>query len=152
YGCPINECPPIPPFSPDRLPWEVNIAGLIPSDPPIGSWDWRDNVLIGTASAVAGQVFNAGWGAIYLSPGMLPGDFRSDPVYGSLVPQGKADIFFSFFNYLFPGFQGLPGAYRGLPAIGVVMTEFFNDSINGCYGNTVPWQSQQAFGEIPVFP
>jgi len=32
------------------------------------------------------------------------------------------------------------GQYFGLPAIGFVMTEFFNDSVNGFYGNTVPWQ------------
>jgi hypothetical protein len=42
---------------------------------------------------------------------------------------GVFNFFNNFFNY-----------YQGLPAIGIVMTEFYNGAVSGYYGNTVPWQ------------
>jgi hypothetical protein len=114
-----------------RLPYETNVIGLYPVDPnppaTVSVPYFRNNMTIGTANAAASQIFYSGWGRIDLSPSLaplLPGDTRT-------YIQGAAGIIFNFFT-----------AYRGLPAIGIVMTEFYNGSptVNGYYGNTVPWQ------------
>jgi len=148
-----------------KLPYEVNVIGVVPNDPP--QVDFRNNTAIATANNQSLQVFNEGWGQIDLSPDLL--FVTSDP---RIVRQGKNPVTFNFMGTLFPTgavpvpgvhypFEctlipgGCPGAYRGLPAIGIVMTEFFNDSvgqifgIGGYFGNTVPWQYEAAFGETP---
>lgn len=110
-----------------RLPYEVNILGLRPVDPPV--IDFRNNLVIPTANNATAQKFWSGWGELDLSPivGFNAADTR-------VVPQGKVVLAgFNFFNNIF-------NAYRGLPAIGVVMTEFYNGQVSGYYGNTVPWQ------------
>ena len=94
------------------------------------------------ASAVPAQTYYSGWGRIDLSPPLIPvmpGDTRT-------IRQGKGfilslappvtlpePILFNFFNNFMT-------AYRGLPAIGIVMTEFYNGAVSGYYGNTVAWQ------------
>jgi len=150
------------------LPWEVNVIGLLPLDPlpdPFAR-GWRDNYLIATKNASSGQTFFSGWGEINLSPPLIAGDIRA-------AVQGKANIIFNYMNNFFPTgvfpgdaedgvgfpdgckFAGCPGAYRGLPAVGIVMTEFFNDFVGkvgnfGYYGNSVPWQFGVAWGELPL--
>ncbi len=104
-----------------QIPYEVNVIGLSTT----GTVAFRNNLALTTTSG--GATFYSGWGRINLSP-LVPtssGDTRT-------VPQGKAPTLFNFFNNFF-------NAYRGLPAIGIVMTEFFNSSVNGYFGNTVPW-------------
>ena len=130
--------PPTEPISPGvsrvpRLPWEVNVIGLYPLDPVPTAPYFRNNVVFATASAASGQSFTSGWGEIDLSP--WPNLGAADT---RVLPQGKSLVgtqwgVFNFFNNIF-------NAYRGLPAIGVVMTEFYNGTISGYYGNTVPWQ------------
>ena len=142
-----------------KCPWEVNVFGVIPIDPaPV---NFRNNVAIATANNTTQQVFTSGWGWIDFSPNI---DFvGTDP---RTITQGESGISFSFYNNFFgagpvPAGQvaancgtvaapaPCPGAYRGLPAIGIVMTEFFNDSLEGYYGNTVPWQYSVDFGGVP---
>ncbi len=165
--------PPEFPVSPgtskiEILPWEVNVIGLLPvsSLPDPASRGWRDNLLLSTqgASGTPADTFKAGWVSLDLSPftsEVGASDPRADATFGSFAAQGKANITFNFMGTLFPtgpapqaGFHwpaGAPylGQYRGLPAIGIVMTEFYNPSIHGYYGNTVPWQYEAAFGEAP---
>jgi hypothetical protein len=151
---PVSPSEPLQPGLP-HCPWEVNVFGLIPHDP--ASVDFRNNVAIATANAISGQTFTSGWGWIDLSPNLkfVSSDNRA-------VSQGEGSlaspITFNFFNNIFPGGPMMPpspgtfpGAYRGLPGIGIVMTEFFNDSIGAgaYYGNTVPWQYAVDFGDIP---
>lgn len=159
--------PPSVPISPsgrtsvEVLCYEVNVIGLLPQDPipDPAARGWRDNTLLPTMNSSSGQTFNEGWAIIDLTPDSLGigTDPRLDGTFGSGVPQGKSGIDFSFFNNFFgavlPSGQVLAGAgrYRGLPAIGIVMTEFYNDSVLGYYGNTVPWQYDVAFGIDPVF-
>jgi hypothetical protein len=109
-----------------RLPYEVNIVGLRPVDAPAA--DFRNNLALPTANSSTAQKFFEGWIEFDLSPavGFSAGDTR-------IVPQGEAPIIFNFYNNFF-------NAYRGLPAIGIVMTEFFNGAVSGYFGNTVPWQ------------
>ena len=162
------------------LPWEVNVIGLLPVNnlPDPFARGWRDNLLLATQGALgtAADTFKSGWVSLNLSPlgntvGVL--DSRSDATFGSLVAQGKSGIIFNFMGTLFPTgaarqlgwhFPGIIGVdpggscpvggclgqYRGLPAIGIVMTEFYNATIKGYYGNTVPWQYEAAFGEAPT--
>ena len=138
---PISPSPPDVPSIP-RLPYEVNVVGFYPIDPaptvtptaPV----FRNNVTIATANTGTAQTFYSGWGWFDLSPevGFVSGDTRSVR-QGENVTVGLWSYFpnFSFFNNLFT-------IYNGLPAVGIVMTEFYNDSVNGYYGNTVPWQYQ----------
>ena len=109
-----------------RLPYEVNVIGINPNDP--SQIIFRNNVAIATRNITSGQTFNEGWGWIDLSPALA--FVSTDP---RTVRQGESGIVFNFFNNIATG-------YQGLPAIGIVMTEFFNDSVEGYYGNTVPWQ------------
>ena len=110
-----------------RLPYEVNVIGLYPTDPATASPVFRNNVTFATASTASAQIFYSGWGKIDLSPPLYPiNETRA-------APQGESGIVFNFYNNFFT-------AYRGLPAIGIVMTEFYNGSSSGYYGNTVPWQ------------
>jgi hypothetical protein len=121
-----------------RLPYETNVIGLYPVDPnppaTVTVPYFRNNMTIGTANAstVPVTTFYSGWGRIDLSPSvgppLLAGDTRT-------YRQGAGGILFNFFNNYF-------SSYRGLPAIGIVMTEFYNGlpTVNGYYGNTVPWQ------------
>lgn len=142
------------------LPWEVNIIGFLPQDPPPDPFarGWRDNLVIPTKNAGTGQTFTSGWADFDLSPDPITsGDPRSLSGGGKGWTQGKSGIAFSFFNNFFgpgpaPAGQVLKGigAYRGLPAMGIVMTEFFNSSFNGYFGNTVPWQYGVDWGENPV--
>ena len=98
-----------------------------------------------------------------LSPDLFGAD---DPRQSDAAPnrsQGEVNVIFNFMGTLFPtgaaaqvgwhwpGAQYL-GQYRGLPALGIVMTEFFNDSIAGYYGNTVHWNYVAAFGDAPDLP
>ncbi len=124
-GQPISPPPVVTPSIP-RLPFEVNVIGLVPQDPPVVAF--RNNVALATANSQTMQTFNSGWAFIDLSPnlGFITGDTRT-------APQGESNITFNFFGNMYDN-------YRGLPAIGVVMTEFFNGSVNGFFGNTVPWQ------------
>jgi hypothetical protein len=132
-----------------RLPFEVNVIGIDPHDPaPIV---FRNNVAIATANSQTGQTFTAGWGWIDLSPNLR--FVSTDP---RAVTQGESGIIFNWFGNMFPlgpivpPLNGqFPGAYRGLPAIGIVMTEFFNDTVEGYFGNTVPWQYSVDFGSVP---
>jgi len=140
--------PPTIPVSPPTstsqtiLPWEVNIIGLLPKDPlpdPFAR-GWRDNFLIATKNTAANQAFFSGWGEIDLSPELITGDIRT-------VRQGRFGITFNFMNNIFD-------EYRGLPAVGIVMTEFFSDFVFkfgnfGYFGNTVPWQFGVAWDEDP---
>jgi len=124
-----------------KLPYEVNVIGIDPHDP--GHIIFRNNVAIATQNLTSGQTFNTGWGFIDLSPrrGFVTNDPRTigQGEYPGQVPAFNG---FNFFGNLFT-------QYRGLPAIGVVMTEFFNDSVEGYYGNTVPWQYAVDFGSAP---
>ena len=129
--------PPTIPISPGRtplcrLPWQVNVIGLYPSE-TVSPNTFRNNWLLPTASATGSQTFYSGWGRIDLSPplGVLSGDTRS--VRQGAGPFRADPIVFNFFNNFF-------NEYFGLPAIGIVMTEFYNDTVAGYYGNTVPWQ------------
>jgi hypothetical protein len=135
--------PPTNPISPGqgnplcRLPYEVNVIGLQAVDPaPIV---FRNNWAIPTSNTTSSQAFYAGWGRIDLSPPVQTGDTRGTGGLGG-ARQGKgfgvgvnAPIVFNFFNNFFD-------RYYGLPAIGIVMTEFYNGAVSGYYGNTVPWQ------------
>ena len=109
-----------------RLPYEVNVIGIDPNDP--AQIAFRNNVAIATKNSTSGQEFNSGWGWIDLSPAL--GFVSIDP---RTIRQGESGIIFNFYNNFFT-------QYYGLPAIGIVMTEFFNDLLEGYYGNTVPWQ------------
>lgn len=109
-GAPISPPPTIPP---GKLPWEVNVIGLYPSD-SFGP-EFRNNV--GVSTAGGGLTFYSGYGIVDL------GDSN----------QGKDAINFNFFGNVYL-------AYNGLPAIGVVMTEFYNGQLSGYFGNTIPWQ------------
>lgn len=126
-GCAISPCPT---GAIRRLPYEVNIVGLKPID--IYSedvFDFRNNVGVPTSNSATAppQLFFSGWAEIDLSPATgSTGDPRS-------YPQGKYPVNFNFYNNFF-------NYYRGLPAIGIVMTEFYNGTVSGYYGNTVPWQ------------
>jgi hypothetical protein len=127
---PISPPPPTTPSIP-RLPYEVNIIGLYPSV-TLPTLYFRNNVLIATGTSST-TPFIAGYAWFDLSPANLgTGDSRT-------YSQGEAwnyslpNHFFNFYNNLF-------SEYRGLPAIGIVMTEFYNDTVNGYYGNTVPWR------------
>jgi len=124
-GCPISPCPST---TLKRLPWEVNIIGLRPvSTADETVYDFRNNYGLATANNASGQTFFSGWTELDLSPESgLTGDTRN-------FPQGKYPAVFNFYNNFF-------NAYRGLPALGIIMTEFYNGSTNGYYGNTVPWQ------------
>lgn len=136
--CAISPCTP----SLQRLPYEVNIIGL----KPITAYsedivDFRNNVGWSTVSSALGaQTFYSGWAEIDLSSphGVVSGDQRN-------IEQGKYLILFSFYNNLF-------SYYRGLPVIGVVMTEFYNGTVTGYYGNTVPWQYDVYWTQQNTFP
>ena len=121
-GIPVPCTPSIPPVCPQTvLPWEVNVVGIskgIEWDP--FSRGFRDNILVSTGGL--GRNCNEGWGLFDLSPGSIGG-----PVNRANRSQGKTNITFSLMEALFSG-GARPGQYRGLPAIGVVMTEFYNDS------------------------
>jgi len=105
--------------------------GLYPEDPVV--MGFRNNVGISTGNASLGQKFYSGSGKIDLSPNLSGGDDTRTYV------QGEEGILFNFFGNLY-------SAYRGLPAIGVVMTEFFNDPLITYYGRTLPWQCSTAWG------
>jgi hypothetical protein len=109
-GAPISPAPTIPP---GKLPWEVNIIGLYPSETMTP--EFRNNVAVSTAGG--GQTFYTGYGILDL------GDNN----------QGKDNVTFNFFGNMF-------ASYNGLPAIGIVMTEFYNGQVNGYYGNTIPFR------------
>jgi len=158
-GCTVSPCEGC------RLPYQVNIAGLYPVDPLVDANPptatnsapfFRNNMILYTANhsnPVSSQTFYNGWGRVDLSPAIGSfsigaGDtrnYRQGKGYHTfpfLFPTGNAPpatflpdlpFTFSFFNNLFT-------YYYGLPAIGVVMTEFYNASVSGYYGNTVPWQ------------
>jgi len=123
---------PLPPSIP-RLPYEVNIIGLIPKE-GVAPY-FRNNYHIATASASTGQTFYSGWGSLDLSPAV---GFISDT---RTVQQGE-NVATSAWSYwpVFSFFNTLFNQYNGLPAIGVVMKEFFNDPLRTYYGGTVPWQ------------
>jgi len=124
--CAISPCTP----SLQRLPYEVNIVGLKPITAYSEDiFDFRNNVGVSTTSSAAGaQTFYSGWAEFDISPptGVVTGDLRN-------IPQGKYPLLFNFYNNWF-------NYYRGLPVIGIVMTEFYNAVVSGYYGNTVPWQ------------
>jgi hypothetical protein len=109
-GQPISPPPVIPP---GKLPYEVNIVGYYPTEGPAP--EFRNNVGVGTSGG--GQTFYTGYTITDL------GDNG----------QGEDNIQFNFYGNVF-------ASYNGLPAVGIVMTEFFNDSVNGYYGNTIPWR------------
>ena len=126
--CAISPCPV---GAIKRLPYEVNIVGLKPIDAYTeDTFDFRNNVGFATSNSTATPVqqFFSGWAEFDLSPatGLTSGDPRN-------IPQGKFPLTFNFYNNFF-------NYYRGLPAIGIVMTEFYNGAASGYYGNTVPWQ------------
>ncbi len=136
-GCAISPCPQT---GVKRLPYEVNIVGLKPIDTYSEDiYDFRNNVGVATSNSltVPAQKFFSGWAEIDMSPatGQNAGDPRT-------VPQGQTGIVFNFYNNFF-------NTYRGLPAIGIVMTEFFNATIPGYYGNTVPWQYGVDWRRVP---
>ena len=110
-----------------RLFWEVNLIGLYAQDPLPTLPIFRNNMAIPTVNTSTGEPFYSGRGTIDLSPNLLGGNDTRTYV------QGEEGILFSFLGNLY-------SAYHGLPAIGVVMTEFFNDSSKSYYGNTAPWQ------------
>lgn len=116
-GQPISPPPQIPP---GKLPWEVNIIGVYPSTTAVA--EFRNNVVVSTSDG-ASNTFYTGYGIIDLG-------FNG---------QGKDNITFSFFGDIGSGWN-IFHSYNGLPAIGIVMTEFFNDSIEGYYGNSIPWR------------
>jgi hypothetical protein len=119
-----------------RLPYEVNVIGLYPTDPAPSAPIFRNNITFATASIASGQTFYSGWGKIDLSPPLFPiNETRT-------LPQGESGIVFNFYNNFFT-------AYRGLPALGIVMTEFYNGSNSGYYGNTVPWQYEVDWRWVP---
>jgi hypothetical protein len=124
-----------------RLPYEVNVIGLDPRDPALILF--RNNVAIATANSTSGQIFNTGWGFIDLSPriGFVTSDLRT-------IGQGEPGLVGPAYNGM-DWFNNVFKSYRGLPAIGIVMTEFFNQTVEGYFGNTVPWQYSVAFGELP---
>jgi hypothetical protein len=146
--------PPI--FSPAqgcRLPYEVNIAGLYPVSPEVSGAPtatnsapyFRNNMILYTANNYADSThglvpFYSGWGRIDLSPAFnnWVGDYRNYRqgrgfhVTGSAAYPPDAPFLFNFFNNIYEW-------YYGLPAIGLVMTEFYNAQVSGYYGNTVPW-------------
>lgn len=146
FQVPQNPISPSPPGAQvNTLPFEVNVIGLYPIDPPpsvanpITAPVFRNNVTMQTASTgPPAQVFYSGWGWIDISPllGFAGGDPRGYR-QGENVNTTTFSYFlnFSFFNNLFT-------TYFGLPAVGIVMTEFYNDQVNGYFGNTVPWQYQ----------
>ena len=120
-----------------RLPYEVNVIGFYPTDPATSAPIFRNNVTFATASTASAQIFYSGWGKIDLSPPLYPiNETRA-------APQGESGIVFNFYNNFF-------SAYRGLPALGIVMTEFYNGSSSGYYGNTVPWQYSVDWSNIAV--
>lgn len=156
---PISPPPPGPP--PDIIPWEVNVVGLLPIDPRPDPFTrgWRDNLIISTRNANLGITYNEGWSIMDLSPDLfgVNDPRQADPARS----QGKLPV--TVFNYMgtlfptgpaaqvgwhWPGQEYL-GQYRGLPALGIVMTEFFNQALEGYYGNTVHWNYRAAFGEAP---
>jgi len=130
------------------LPYEVNVIGLYPIYPAPTAPYFRNNLDIPTqnTSVTPIQTFYSGWGFLDLSPapGFVTGDPRgvNDTLgvarQGENVAFGGAARWSYFVNFNF--FNNLYSNYLGLPAIGIVMTEFYNDSNNGYYGNTVPWQ------------
>jgi hypothetical protein len=126
-GCAISPCPT---GAIRRLPYEVNIVGLKPIDAYSEDvFDFRNNVGVPTSNAATtpAQLFFSGWAEFDLSPATgTTGDPRN-------IRQGKYPLTFNFYNNYF-------NLYRGLPAIGIVMTEFYNGEVSGYYGNTVPWQ------------
>jgi len=145
---PVSPPPPQTPNIP-ILPYEVNILGLYPVAPAPAAPYFRNNSNIPTqnTSVTPVQTFYSGWGFFDLSPtpGFISGDPRgANDTLAGVHRQGENVSFggiprwsyfpnFSFFNNLFT-------TYLGLPAVGIVMTEFYNDTNNGYYGNTVPWQ------------
>jgi len=141
--------PPTIPISPARtplcrLPWQVNVIGLYPSE-TVSPNTFRNNWLIPTASATSSQTFYSGWGRIDLSP-PLGGDTRTVRQGGGAF-RGNP-IVFNYFNNFFT-------EYFGLPALGIVMTEFYNDAVAGYYGNTVAWQygvDWANLGAVPAIP
>ncbi|MGD0626656.1 MAG: hypothetical protein ABSB32_18345 [Thermodesulfobacteriota bacterium] len=109
-GAPISPPPVIPP---GKLPYEVNVIGFYPSESATS--EFRNNVVASTAGG--GQTFYEGYAITDLG--------SSD--------QGEDTITFNFFGNIFQ-------SYNGLPAVGIVMSEFYNGGVQGYYGNTVPWQ------------
>jgi hypothetical protein len=150
--------PPPPPGARPRLPWEVNIVGLYPTDPPTIKFT-RDNVGIATASPL--DVFQEGWGWLDLSPFLFAAsETREAPqgeggqagVFDNIGRPGAPWLAATVPAYAFDGFNffGNPfNVYYGLPAIGIIMTEFYNDSVGGYYGNTVPWQYEVEWYNLP---
>jgi len=120
-GAPISPPPTIPP---GKLPWEVNIIGLYPSETMTP--EFRNNVTVSTAGG--GQTFYAGYGIIDLGDNSQGKD--------NIASAGTAIIPWIGFNF----FGNIYQSYNGLPAVGIVMTEFYNGSVAGYYGNTIPWR------------
>jgi len=144
---PLTSTPGEPIFSPvqtgtpnvPRWPFEVNVVGLYdhaitapsPSVPPASLF--RDNAFISTFDD--DQHFTAGWIRFDLSPN------TADLPAGVTGDQGAAGDF-NFFDSLFS--EDNFTAYRGLPVIGIVLTEVVNLTIGtqgGYYGAAVPWAS-----------
>jgi hypothetical protein len=129
------------------LPYEVNILGLYPVYPAPAAPYFRNNSNIPTQNNTTPiQTFYSGWGFFDLSPapGFMTGDPRGNNYTLGVARQGEnvaLDAWSYFPNFSF--YNNLFTTYRGLPAIGIVMTEFYNDAITpngGYFGNTVPWQ------------
>jgi hypothetical protein len=109
-GAPISPPPVIPP---GKLPYEVNVVGYYPTENPTA--EFRNNVPVATAGG--GQTFYEGYSILDLGNN----------------GQGRDNVLFNFFGNFYL-------SYNGLPALGIVMQEFYNGQVAGYYGNTVPWQ------------
>jgi hypothetical protein len=127
---PISPPPPTTPSIP-RLPYEVNIIGLYPSISLPTSY-FRNNVLISTGTSST-TPFLAGYAWLDLAPDLFTTGETRPYIQGENFAYGGNPWYFNFFGRDFSD-------YRGLPAIGIVMTEFYNDTVNGYYGNTIPWR------------
>jgi hypothetical protein len=142
---PVDSISPSPTPGLSLIPFEVNILGLIPQENAAAQF--RNNLMIATANVSTAQTFYNGWGEIDLSPALgLAGDLRTRRQ--GEYPLAPPPLFtFNFYNNFFD-------RYQGLPTIGLVMTEFYNDAVQGYYGNTVPWQYGVDWGNaiIPLAP
>ena len=127
---PISPKPPTTPSIP-RLPYEVNVIGLYPAV-SLPTTYFRNNVLIATGTDTT-VPFEAGYAWLDLSPDAFATGETRAYLQGEIYTYGANAWLFDFFGNSFT-------YYRGLPALGIVMTEFYNDSVLGYYGNTVPWR------------
>ncbi len=127
---PISPPPTIPP---GKLPYEVNVVGYYPNT-SINAPIFRNNVVTYTTDGGT-NLFNTGYSIVDLGNN----------------GQGIDLITFTFF-----GDQLNPGryfhSYNGLPAIGIVMTEFFNDSTLQYFGNSIYWQYRVDWCDAPTCP